>query len=68
MAKHEETGLLGSSHQGLTSLMLLKSYLPVTVLGLQGTERPLPAPRQDILRWGAVDGVHLQAFLPLPTV
>lgn len=42
--------------------------LPVTVLGLQGTQRPLPAPWQDILRWCAVDGVHLQAFLPLPTV
>lgn len=44
------------------------SHLPVPVLGLQRTQRPLPAPRKNILGWCAVDGVHLQALLPLPTV
>lgn len=65
MAKHEETSF------GIPpefSFLHALSYLPVTVLGLQGTQWPLPAPWQDILRWCAVNGVHLQALLPLPTV
>lgn len=44
------------------------SHLPVPVLGLQRTQRPLPAPRKNVLGRCAVDGVHLQALLPLPTV
>lgn len=44
------------------------SHLPVLVLGLQRTQRPLPAPRKNILGRCAVDGVHLQALLPLPAV
>lgn len=65
MTKHEETSF--GIPQSLPSFMLL-SYLPVTILGLQGTQWPLPAPWQDILRRCAVNGVHLQALLPLPTV
>lgn len=48
--------------------LTLESHLPVAVLGLQGTQRPLPAPWQDVLRRCAVNGVHLQALLPLPAV
>lgn len=65
-------GLLGwrfSAPPETCSLALLReSHLPITVLGLQGTQRPLPAPWKDVLRWRTVDGVHLQALLPLPAV
>lgn len=44
------------------------SHLPITVLGLQRTQRPLPAPWKHVLRRCTVDGVHLQALLPLPAV
>ena len=44
------------------------SHLPITVLGLQRTQWPLPAPWKDVLRRCTVDGVHLQALLPLPAV
>lgn len=48
--------------------LLWESHLPVTVLGLQRTQWPLPAPWKDVLRRRAVNGVHLQALLPLPAV